>query len=312
MKIAHHTLRLVVSACSMALMSIGGPAAAQTYRSNANLPNPAAPTQPAATARTSTSEANDEARGAQDDVDQAVGVIKRMAADPGAVGLLRDAHAVFVVPKYGRAALGIGGRGGVGLLLVKQGTIWSEPVFYNFGGVSAGLQAGVEGGSFVLVLNNDRAVDTFRKNNNWSLNAGAGLTIVDWSKKGQASTSRGDITVWSDTKGLFGGATVSITDIKYDADQTAAYYGKQHVAVSDVIDNSVSNPQADRLKQTLASATSAAAHAGAANLSRNGSPDDAYATGQTGSAYNASGAEGNTSASQTSRMSSGTYENKAK
>jgi lipid-binding SYLF domain-containing protein len=247
-------LRPLVAACSIALLTLAGPAFAQTSNGTANTRNDTTHAN-AATSQGLRGDARDEAKGATDDVNQAVGVIRRMQADPGAANLLADAQGVFIVPKYGRAALGIGGRGGVGVLLLKENGNWSDPAFYNFGGMSAGVEAGVEGGSFVLVLNDQKAVDSFRQNNNWSLNAGAGLTIVEWSKKARASAGRGDVTVWSDVKGLFGGAQVAVTDIKYDADQTAAYYGQTgKVALSDVLDNKVSNVHADRLKQVLASA----------------------------------------------------------
>ena len=193
----------------------------------------------------------DEARDASQEVNKATDVINTMRADRDAGQLLRHAKGVFIVPTYGRVALGVGGRGGSGVLLVKHGDRWSDPVFYGFGGASAGVQAGIEGGSFVLVLNNDRAVNSFLQNNNWSLNAGAGLTIVDWSAKGQVSTGKGDITMWSNTKGLFGGATVSITDIHFASDETAAYYGRQATA-QDVVTGSVTGAQARSLQSALA------------------------------------------------------------
>jgi lipid-binding SYLF domain-containing protein len=252
----HSKLRPLAAACSMAVLALAGPAFAQT--SNATT----SPRTDTTHANTATSQglrgdARDEAKGAIDDVNQAAGVIRKMQADPGAANLLAEAQGVFIVPKYGRAALGVGGRGGVGVLLVKQDGKWSDPAFYNFGGVSAGVEAGVEGGSFVLVLNDQKAVDGFRRNNNWSLNAGAGLTIVEWSKKAHASAGRGDVTIWSDVKGLFGGAQIAVTDIKYDADQTAAYYGKAgKLALNDVLGDKVTDAHADRLKQALASAGS--------------------------------------------------------
>jgi lipid-binding SYLF domain-containing protein len=256
MSYRNHRPRLLAAACSVALVALAGVATAQQQRYPANATSNAANGIPPTRA---TGEARDEARGAAQDVAQATNVVRRMQQDPALRNLLRQARGVFVVPKYGRAALGVGGRGGVGVLLVNHDGAWSDPAFYNFGGVSVGLQAGVEGGSFVLVLNNDKAVNRFTQNNNWSLNAGAGLTIVNWSAKAQGSTGKGDVTLWSDTKGLFGSAAVSVTDIKYDADQTAAYYGQQNVAARDVvIDDKVSNSQADALKQTLASAASGA------------------------------------------------------
>jgi lipid-binding SYLF domain-containing protein len=249
----HSKLRPLVAACSMAVLALAGPAFAQTSSGM----NPRADTThaDAATSQGLRGDARDEAKGAIDDVNQAAGVIRKMQADPGAANLLAEAQGVFIVPKYGRAALGVGGRGGVGVLLVKRDGKWSDPAFYNFGGVSAGVEAGVEGGSFVLVLNDQKAVDSFRRNNNWSLNAGAGLTIVEWSKKARASAGSGDVTIWSDVKGLFAGAQIAVTDIKYDADQTAAYYGQSgKLALNDVLGNKVTDAHADQLKQALASA----------------------------------------------------------
>ena len=249
-------LRPLVAACSMAVLALAGPAFAQTSGATTS-PRTDTTRANAATSQGLRGDARDEAKGAIDDVNQAAGVIRKMQADPGAANLLSEAEGVFIVPKYGRAALGVGGRGGVGVLLVKQDGKWSDPAFYNFGGVSAGLEAGVEGGSFVLVLNDRKAIDSFRQNNNWSLNAGAGLTIVEWSKKARASAGRGDVTIWSDVKGLFGGAQIAVTDIKYDADQTAAYYGKAgKLALNDVLGNKVTDAHADHLKQALAGATS--------------------------------------------------------
>ena len=286
MKNPHNRQRLIVTACSIALMSCVGAASAQaTHGSNTHDVN-GGNHFTRATA-TNAGDARDEARGARDDVNQATAIVRRMQRDPALRSVLRDAKGVFVVPKYGRAALGIGGQGGVGVLLVNHDSTWSDPAFYNFGGVSAGLQAGVEGGSFVLVLNNDKAVKRFTQNNNWSLNAGAGLTIVDWSAKAHSSTGRGDVTLWSDTKGLFGSAAVSVRDIKYDADQTAAYYGQQVAARDVVIDDKVSNSQADQLKQALASAasgaqpntsTGSAGLAGATPNARSAYPDTAGTT----------------------------------
>ena len=128
---------------------------------------------------------------------------------------------------------------------------------------------------------------------------------MNWSAKAQGSTGKGDVTLWSDTKGLFGSAAVSVADIKYDADQTAAYYGQQNVAARDVvIDDKVSNSQADALKQTLASAASGAPP----ETSTSAAPMSGGTT--TGSsAYSAGTARG---AGASNGVTSGAYEGNAK
>lgn len=188
-------------------------------------------------------------------VDKAARVVQRMQATPEMRALLQRSKGVFVVPDYGNAALGIGARGGAGVLLVRQGDTWSQPAFYNYGGVSIGPQAGAEAGAIAFVLNDQKALNSFMQNNKFSLNADAGLTLVDWSKKGAGAAGWGNITAWADTEGLFGGAALSVADVDYDEDETAAYYGRQ-VAARDVLSGTVSNPQAASLRQALADAAS--------------------------------------------------------
>jgi lipid-binding SYLF domain-containing protein len=194
----------------------------------------------------------DEANNASIHLNRAIDVIHTMRKDPRLSALLGQAKGVFIT-SYDRVALGVGGRGGAGVLLVRNGNDWGQPAFYNFGGVSAGLEAGIEGGRVAFVLNNQRALDSFKQDNNWSLNADAGLTIAAWSRDRQASAGKGDVTVWSGTKGLFGAAAVSLTDVNYDEGETTAYYGAS-VAVADIIDGRVSNPHQAELRQALASA----------------------------------------------------------
>lgn len=188
-------------------------------------------------------------------VNKAVQVVQQMQATPEMRALLQRSKGVFVVPDYGNAALGIGARGGAGVLLVRQGDTWSHPAFYNYGGVSIGPQAGAEAGAIAFVLNDQKALNSFSQNNKFSLNADAGLTLVDWSKKGAGAAGWGNITAWADTEGLFGGAALAVADVDYDEDETSAYYGRQ-VAARDVLAGKISNPQAAGLRQALADTSS--------------------------------------------------------
>jgi len=268
--------RVLVAACSVALASLAGSAMAMGGDTNraGNMDQPATTTGKAA---------RDEGHDAQRQIDHAAKVVQRMRSDHAAARLLRDAKGVFIVTKFGRAALGVGGRGGEGVLMVSKDGSWGDPAFYNMGGVSVGAEAGAEGGSLVFVLNDEKALKSFDQNNNWSLNAEAGLTIVNWSGAAQGSAGRGDVTVWSDTKGLLGAVAVSVTDIQYDHGETSAFYGKP-MRIADVF-NGHAQPKGSiaELRDALASATTASTHARnalAANLMRNASasasPRDAY------------------------------------
>jgi SH3 domain-containing YSC84-like protein 1 len=193
----------------------------------------------------------EELHNATEHVNKAIEVVRQMQATPDMANLLKRSKGVFIVPDYGRAALGVGVRGGAAVLLTRIGDTWSNPAFYNMGGISAGLQAGAEAGAVAFVLNDQKALNSFMQNNKFSLNADAGLTLVNWSRKGMGTAGWGNITVWSDTEGLFGGVAISITDVDYDEDETAAYYRRQ-VAARDVLTGKVANPNAAVLRQSLA------------------------------------------------------------
>jgi lipid-binding SYLF domain-containing protein len=233
--------RARVAACALALMSASGLVAAQDAVGG----GPAAVAAPAAPSR--------QEAAAIKHVADAVTVAQRMLEEPHMKELLQQAKGVFIVPTYGRAALGIGASGGAGVLLVKRADgLWNDPVFYNIGGVSAGAQVGAEAGAIALVLNNEKAVNKFMQKNMFSLNAAAGLTIVNWSKLAQGSLGAGDVVAWAGTKGLYGNlVAVGVSDIRYNQNVTNAYY-HQTVSVTDAVTGKYSNPQAETLKQALA------------------------------------------------------------
>ena len=185
-------------------------------------------------------------------VNDAVLVAKKMRAEPRIAGLLADAKGVFLMPKYVRAAVGVGGGGGPGVLLVRnEAGEWSDPAFFHVGSVSVGVQVGVQAGPMALILNNEKAVSHFSKQSNFALSADSGLTVVNWVALGTAGP--GDVTAWSGGKGLFGNAAaVSLSDVRYSVDQTSGYYARQGVSLDDVIKGVVKNPQAEPLKQALA------------------------------------------------------------
>ncbi len=177
---------------------------------NAPAANPASP--PANTAS-----ANDthHKREAQQLIDEATAEVKKMSADPKLKQLMAKAKGIYLVPEFGRGALIVGGRGGAGVVLAKNNGKWSDPAFYDFGAISIGAQAGGSGGEVAFLLMTDNAVDAFKSGNKIALNAEAGLSIVDYSASAQASWGKGDIIMWSDTAGLYGGGSVSVSDLNW-------------------------------------------------------------------------------------------------
>lgn len=181
----------------------------------------------------------------------AAGVVRSMSANPELAALLGKARGIYIVPTYGRAALGVGAEGGSGVLMTRHADgRWGNPVFYTTGGISIGLQAGAEGGPLALLLMNQKAVDHFRKRNNIAVSADAGLTVVNFARMKQGTTA-GDVVAWSGGKGLFGNAaTIAFEGIRYNQRLTHAYYGKP-VSALEAMDSTEADPQADPLRAAL-------------------------------------------------------------
>jgi SH3 domain-containing YSC84-like protein 1 len=189
---------------------------------------------------------------AQQEIKNALAEVRTMEKNPRLEQLVAKAKGIYLVPDFGRGALVVGGRGGAGVVLAHLNGKWTNPVFYDFGSISFGAQAGASGGPVAFLLMTQNAVNQFKSSNKIALNAGAGFTIVNFSKNEQASWGKGDIIFWSNTKGAYAGATVSATDINYADGDNKAYYGRQ-VDPAKVLggESAMSAPEANQLKAAL-------------------------------------------------------------
>jgi SH3 domain-containing YSC84-like protein 1 len=192
------------------------------------------------------------ARSAQDRVSDATKIVQQMQQNPSLAAVLQQAKGVFIIPHYGRGGFIVGGQGGGGVVLVKHAMAWSSPAFYSIGGGSIGAQAGGEGGAIAMILMTPKAVDHFENSGgSWSLNGGAGLTVVNWSGKTRTNTNRGDVILWSNTSGLYGGLTASVTRISPDTKMDRTYY-QRPVTSREILAGNVTSANADSLRNALA------------------------------------------------------------
>lgn len=193
------------------------------------------------------------ASSAQDRVNDALKIVQQMKQTPALADVLRGSKGIFIIPHYGKGGFIVGGQGGGGVVLVKHDGVWSSPAFYSISGGSIGAQAGGEGGAIAMILMTQRAVNRFETSSSgWSLNGNAGLTVVNWSGKTQTNTGRGDVILWSNTSGLYGGLTASLTHISPDTKMDRDYY-KRPVSSREILAGNVGNLMADPLRNALAS-----------------------------------------------------------
>ena len=217
----------ILSTAAMAALAVAGPAGVQAAAPSAN---------------------SDHAHGPQKLVDKAASVAVEFQRDKGEAGIMRRARGMYIVPEYGKAGFIIGGKGGAGVVTVRRGEGWTPPAFFNFGGLSLGLQAGATGGSMIFLLMNQKAINAFRSDNKFALTANAGLSVVTYSTAGQANLGRADVIVLSNTKGAYAGATIEASNIGVDDDRTRDFYGRR-VSQNALFDGRVPSTAGSRILQ---------------------------------------------------------------
>lgn len=197
-------------------------------------------------------QATDAAAEARSRVKDSIPIVGKLKEDPKANDLLGRAKGILVVPNYVQAALVFGGRRGSGLLLVRSGRTWSDPVFYRISGGTFGVQLGGTKGALAFLLMTDKAIDAFEnKASTWSMDAGAGLAAVNFSKQTPEAATLPDVVVWSDTKGLFGGAAVGASKLSRDVLANQIYYNNNDITAQQILSGAVSSPQSKPLIEVL-------------------------------------------------------------
>jgi len=158
--------------------------------------------------------------------------------------LLRRAYGIVVFPDMIKVGLGIGGRGGTGVLLVRddQGQ-WRNPVFVRSGGVSFGLQFGIEASDLVLVLTSRRSIEGITGG---KLTLGAGASVaagpVGRGVSGATDIGGAEIYSYSRTKGFYGGIALDGAVISIDNKGDAAFYQKPGIYASEVLASNTPPP----------------------------------------------------------------------
>lgn len=188
---------------------------------------------------------------AQKIVDDSASALKQVESDQHFDALMKKAKGALILPNLVKGAAGIGGSGGQGVLVAHRNGRWSDPAFVSLGSISIGPQVGGKAGPVVMLLMTDKALNDVTEHNNFSFNANAELTIVNYSAQGQGSVGKGDIIVWSGASGAFAGANVSGSDVVANTRQNQHYYGKSHVTPREIIEGQVTNPAARSLRDAL-------------------------------------------------------------
>ena len=171
-----------------------------------------------------------------------------------AAAALRRARGVLVCPRRFRAAFFGGGEGGGCVLLGRDAAgSWSSPAFYALGAASFGFQAGIQDSQTILLLMNDRALESVLRDQ-FKLGAEASLAFASFggAVEGGTTTNLGaDVLAFSRSRGLFAGLAIEGTVLTPQAEWNAAYYGRPVAPREIVVDMAAHNPGADPLRGAL-------------------------------------------------------------
>jgi lipid-binding SYLF domain-containing protein len=178
--------------------------------------------------------------------------------------LLQRAYGVAVIPSVTKVALVVGGRGGKGVLTVRDSRgHFSNPLFVTLGGGSFGLQWGAQETDIVLVFTTRRGIEGIADG---KLTLGAGASAAAGPVGRQAEVAAGlnaEVFAYSRARGLFAGVALDGTAITMDNKGNRNFYKNRGVLPSEIMSGAVStdSENARRFLAALAASTGESAAA---------------------------------------------------
>ncbi|HOI80882.1 MAG TPA: lipid-binding SYLF domain-containing protein [Synergistales bacterium] len=169
---------------------------------------------------------------ANERITSSIHVVRDMSKedDVGAMAdLVKSAKGVVIIPNYVKAALGIGGAHGEGLVLRRDPATntWFGPSFLSVTGASIGFQIGVQSTALLLVVTNQKGMDHFY-GDKFKLGADVDIAAGPVGRSAGAATDvnlQASIYSYSISKGLFAGLSLSGAMMTTDHDTNSSYWG---------------------------------------------------------------------------------------
>jgi SH3 domain-containing YSC84-like protein 1 len=187
------------------------------------------------------------------------------APDKGIPGSVLDGtKCVIVLPAVKKAAFGVGGSYGRGVMSCRGGDDfkgpWSAPVMMASSAASLGFQIGGQATDFVILVLNDSGARAML-HNKLKLGADASVAAGPVGRTSEASTNaamKAQMLSYSRSRGVFGGVSLSGATLRPDGDANENLYGGKVTTDQIVKGEGVTMPEeAKRLIDTLTAATTA-------------------------------------------------------
>ena len=131
--------------------------------------------------------------------------------------ILSKADCIIILPSVKKFAVGIGGTGGRGPLVCREGNgftgKWSPPVMYTIGGASAGFQIGGKASDYVIAVMAPSAAD---KVLNSKVKVGTDVSAAAGPGASAPSQQTADMLTYSRSSGLFAGVSLDGASLEPD------------------------------------------------------------------------------------------------
>jgi lipid-binding SYLF domain-containing protein len=162
--------------------------------------------------------------------------------------LLDKARCVVVMPSVLKAAFVVGGSYGRGTMVCRTGKDfsgpWGAPAMYALEGGSVGLQIGGEATDYVILVINDRGVDSLL-HSKVKLGADASIAAGPKGRTASADTDaylRAEMLSYSRARGAFAGVSLQGTTLRPDEDANHRLYGKEASAAAIITESKMEAP----------------------------------------------------------------------
>jgi SH3 domain-containing YSC84-like protein 1 len=154
--------------------------------------------------------------------------------------LLDKAECIIVLPSVKKAAFGIGGSYGRGVMICRVGISytgpWGPPALYALEGASIGFQLGGQATDFVLLVMNPAGARSLLKSK-VKLGADASAAAGPKGRTAEGATDivmTAEILSYSRNKGLFAGVSLEGSTLRSDGSANEKLYG-QKLSARDII-----------------------------------------------------------------------------
>src|SRR6202022_4964074 len=185
-----------------------------------------------------------------DRIQNAATVLKEILDIPDDIpqDLIDKARCVMFFPRVDKAAFIVGGSYGRGVMVCRTGKDftgpWGAPAMYALEGGSIGFQIGGEATDFVILVMNNRGVESLL-HSKVKLGADASIAAGPKGRTASADTDvylRSEILTYSRARGGFGGVSLEGSTLRPDEDGNRDLYGKSADAATIITENKMRAP----------------------------------------------------------------------